>query len=462
MQKSLNKTISYWSLRRKILLTMVSLLLLFGLSSVWVTRTILLTVLKAEFQHKGLNSARSLAANSIVDVLTQNTSRLKQLIVNEKNLDKDIAYVFIIDSSSRIIAHTFDKGFPVDLAKANNSKPDKPFNSQLLDTQMGVIYDIAIPVLSGKSVLAYVRLGLLQNNIQKTINTINLIFFNITFIIIIIAAILAYKGSSLITKPISKLVEATEAIQKGDFSTRLNVKVKDEIGMLSSAFNEMASQLKQTVEKIKHLSVLEERNRIAIDLHDCCAQDLANIIKRLELCEKLFQKEPAAAIKELQDLKETTRSVLNRTRQVIFELKSPEDAGFDLSSKLTSYIEDYKKTTDITVKLDMPATINNIPPLKAKEIFYIIAEALTNVKKHSQAKNVQITLKLKDNNNLMAGIIDDGKGFETSDAKLFSANSCGWGIIGMRQRAASLGGELVIDSSFEKGTMVSVNIPLVN
>ncbi|PJC48678.1 MAG: hypothetical protein CO035_02225, partial [Candidatus Omnitrophica bacterium CG_4_9_14_0_2_um_filter_42_8] len=82
---------------------------------------------------------------------------------------------------------------------------------------MGVIYDIAIPVLSGKSVLAYVRLGLLQNNIQKTINTINLIFFNITFIIIIIAAILAYKGSSLITKPISKLVEATEAIQKGDF-----------------------------------------------------------------------------------------------------------------------------------------------------------------------------------------------------------------------------------------------------
>jgi len=62
----------------------------------------------------------------------------------------------------------------------------------------------------------------------------------------------------------------------------------------------------------------------------------------------------------------------------------------------------------------------------------------------------------------MAGIIDDGKGFETSDAKLFSANSCGWGIIGMRQRAASLGGELVIDSSFEKGTMVSVNIPLVN
>jgi signal transduction histidine kinase len=462
MQKNLNKTIGYWNLRKKILVSMISLLLLLGLTSALITRTALLSVLRLEFRQKGINSARSLVANSIVDVLTQNTSRLKQLIVNEKNLDRDIAYVFIIDSSNRIIAHTFNEGFPVDLVKANNPKPDKPFNSQLLDTQMGVIYDIAVPVLSGKSVLAYVRLGLLQNNIQKTINKISMAFFGIALFIIIIAVFLAYKVSSLITKPISKLVEAAEAIQKGDFSTRLNIKVKDEIGLLSSAFNEMTSQLKQMVDKIKHLSLFEERNRIAIDLHDCCAQDLANIIKRLELCEKLFQKEPALAIKELQDLKENTRNLLNRTREVIFELKSPEDAGFDLLSKLTSYIEDYKKITDIAVKLEMQATINNTPPLKAKEIFYIIAEALTNVKRHSQAKNVRITLKSNGNNNLMVDIVDDGKGFETSDTKLFSASSGGWGIIGMRQRAASLGGELVIDSSSENGTRVSVNIPLVN
>jgi signal transduction histidine kinase len=145
---------------------------------------------------------------------------------------------------------------------------------------------------------------------------------------------------------------------------------------------------------------------------------------------------------------------------VIFELKSPEDAGFDLLSKLTSYVEDYKKTTDIAVKLDMLAIINNIPPLKAKEIFYIIAEALTNVKRHSHARNVQITLKSNGNNNLIVDIVDDGKGFEASDAKLFSASSGGWGIIGMRQRAASLGGELVIDSSPERGARVSANIPL--
>src|SRR3989338_4345079 len=202
MQKSLNKTISYWSLRKKILVAMVSLLLLLGLTSALLSQTILLSVLKTEFHRKGLNSARSLAANSISDILTRNTARLKQLIANEKNLDKDIAYVFIIDSSSRIIAHTFDKGFPTDLIKVNNPEPGSPFNTQLLDTRMGFIYDIAVPVLSGKSLLAYIRLGLLQNNIRKTINKISMAFFGIALFIIIIAIFLAYKVSSLITKPI--------------------------------------------------------------------------------------------------------------------------------------------------------------------------------------------------------------------------------------------------------------------
>lgn len=462
MKKSLDKTVSYWSLRRKILVTMVSLLLLLGLSSVALTQTILLNTLKTEFQLKGLNSARTLAANSVTDVLTQNTLRLKQSITNGKKLDKDIAYVFIVDSSSRVIAHTFNKGFPVDLAGVNNIKPGKPFNAQLLSSQLGLIYDISVPIFSERSLLGHVRLGLLQNNIQKIINKISMVFLGIAIFIIVIAVVLIYRVSLLITEPISKLVAATKMIQKGDFSTRIDVEVKDEIGMLAAAFNEMASQLTRMVEKIKHLTVFEERNRIAIDLHDCCAQDLANIIKRLELCEKLFKIEPKKAMEELSILRENTRNTLNRTRDVIFELKSPEDAAFDLSKKLTSYIKDYERSSDIMVNLDMPNAINGIQPLKARHIFYIITEALINIKKHAQAKSVRLSLRLNGNNDLMIDIIDDGKGFDVRDEKLFGTNFGGWGIIGMRQRAAFLGGVLVINSSSENGTRISVSIPLVN
>lgn len=466
MQKNLNSInkirsgVEVWGLRKKILLSMVALLLLLGLTTVLITRTILLKVLKTEFQQKGLSSARSLGANSVVDVLTQNTSRLKQLVENEKRLDKDIAYVFIIDSSGHILAHTFNKGFPVDLGKANKLQGGRDFNIQTLDTQLGFIYDIAVPIFSEKSLLGQARLGILQNSIQRTINAINLIFMGITFLIMVIGVLLAYRISSLITKPISRLVEATQSIQQGNFSTHIDVVTKDEIGLLASAFNEMTLRLNQMVKEIKRLTMFEERNRIALDLHDGCAQDLANIIKRLELCEKLFRNEPMRAIEELRILRENTKEILNRTRQVIFDLKSPEDDDFDLINKLTAYIKDYESSNDIMVKLDISGPLNNITLEKAKSIFYIMTEAFTNIKKHAQAKNVELSLESDSKHNLKINIKDDGKGFNINATKLSTLELGKWGLISMHQRATSMGGTLIINSMPNQGTEVSVNIPL--
>ncbi len=446
-----------WGLRKKILLSMITLLLLLGLAIALITHTILLKVLKTEFQHKGISLSRSIAANSLVDVLTQNTLRLKKLVEDEKKLDTDIAYVFIIDSSGRILAHTFNQGFPVGLAKVNNLAGGREFNIQTVDTQLGFIYDIAVPIFLEKSLVGRVRIGILQNRIQRTINAINLVFMGITLLIMVIGILLAYKVSSLITRPISKLVKATQSIQKGDFSTHIDVQTKDEIGLLATAFNEMASHLNLVVEEIKRLTTVEERNRFALDLHDGDAQDLANIIKRLELCDKLFKIEPARAFEELNILKENTKDILNRTRQVIYDLKSSEDNDFDLLNKLTSFVRDYEKINDIRVKLDISGIINNIPPVKATSIFYIIREAFTNIKKHAQAQNVELRLELSGNHNLMINIKDDGKGFDIDDTKLNALGYEKLGLISMRQRANFLGGTFVINSQPQQGTEISIN-----
>ncbi|MDP3786058.1 MAG: HAMP domain-containing protein [Candidatus Omnitrophota bacterium] len=461
MQKNPNSYPKPLSLRRKILLSMVALLLLLGLSTALITHAILLKVLKAEFKSKGLIQARSIAANSLVDVLTQNIPHLKKLVENEKSLDPDIAYVFIADSSDHILAHTFKTGFPVDLAGVNNLERGKALNIQALDTRMGLIYDIAVPVSSENKLFGQAHLGILKNSIQRTINVINLIFVGTTLLITIMAIFLAYKVSLLITKPISRLVEAVQSIRKGDFSTRIDVKAKDEIGLLSHAFNEMTSNLNMMVEEIKHLTTLQERERIALDLHDCCAQDLANIIKRLELCEKLFVIEPAKGFEELKTLRGNTREILDRTRRVIFNLRSPEDEKFNLSGKLTSYIKDYEKANGISVKLDMPDSLNDILPAKMYSIFYLITEALTNIKKHSQARNVELSLGYDDKRNLNINIKDDGRGFDVDAAKLSALQYGKWGLIGMQQRAVSLGGALTVTSQLQKGTTVSFRIPLL-
>src|SRR3989338_262800 len=85
------------------------------------------------------------------------------------------------------------------------------------------------------------------------------------------------------------------------------------IGIL--AFSLMADNLKQKMEEIKRLSHLEERNRIAIEFHDVLASDLASIIKKTELCERLFKIDMYKAFTELEDIKKNTKAVLDKTRK---------------------------------------------------------------------------------------------------------------------------------------------------
>jgi two-component system sensor histidine kinase DegS len=112
--------------------------------------------------------------------------------------------------------------------------------------------------------------------------------------------------------------------------------------------------------------------------------------------------------------------------------------------------------------LDLIGSINCIPPEKAKSIFFIILEALTNIRKHSLARNVELRLEYTENDELALSIQDNGHGFDMGEVEL-SASACGkWGLTTMRQRANSLGGTLVINSIPNQGTKVSVNIPLAD
>lgn len=450
-----------WGLRRKVLLSMVTVILLLGLAMAGAAHAILLKVLKTEFQHKGISSARSIAANSVVDLLTRNTGRLKKLAENEKALDSSIAYIFITDSSGRVLTHTFNKGFPLELSKANTIRKGKDYNVRTLDTQLGLIYDIAAPIYLEKGLLGQVRLGILQNSIQRAINTINFMFTGVVLLIMALGVFLVSKVSSLIVMPISRLVEAAQAIQKGDFSTRLEIRSRDEIGVLAEAFNEMAAHLNLMVEEVKGLTAAGERNRIAFDLHDGCAQNMANIIKRLELCEKLFKIDPHKAIEELSSLRDVTKGLLQQTRQVIFDLKSPEDADFNLPDRLKDYLKEYQEQSNINAGLSASAAAGAIPADKGKAVFYIIREALANIKKHAQAKNAQISLAFDGQGGLLIEIKDDGQGFNVFEAESSAFKRGRLGLVSMHQRADALGGKLSISSEPKQGAKVTLSIPLL-
>jgi signal transduction histidine kinase len=448
-------------LRKKILLGMLLLLLLFSLCLALVTHTILLSTLRKQFQSKGINIARGLAVNSAVDVLTKNKLHLNLLVNNEKLLDKDIAYIFITDSSGQLFVHTFDKGFPVDLLRVNIASKGKDFNIQSLDTQLGIIYDIATPITSETSVLGQVRLGMKPNSIRQTTMALNLTFFTATIIIVLIGILLAYKLSSLITQPITQLVEVTRSISKGDFSGKIDIKTHDEIKLLGASFNEMSRSLERMIKEKQLLRVIEERGKIALELHEGLAQNLADFIKRLELCERLFSREPSSAREEFEALKKNAKDILQNTRQAISNLKlnQEEDTGFNLYDSLSEYLRNFRGQNNIKVELEMPCPGNEIMANKAKIIFSVIKEALTNIKKHSSAKIVNIILGCSDHM-LSVNIKDDGRGFDVIQTKISASHNAKFGIIGMQEGIGAIGGKISISSKIGRGTEISVKVPL--
>jgi signal transduction histidine kinase len=451
--------ISGWSLRKKILFALIGLLLISGLFKILITRIILLRFLKDEFKNKGVAVARGLAANSQVGILTWNIARLKELIENEKKSDNDIAYIFITDSSGSIIAHTFHKGFPVELAGVNNIENNRDFKVQLLDTQIGFIYDIAVPVFSEKSLLGLVRIGIMYSSVQKIVNTVNTIFISTTLFIVLIGIFLSYKISGMITKPVLQLVNAAKLIEKGDFSARISVLTQDEVGRLAAVFNEMASNLELLVREIKQVSIINERNRIAIEIHDGLLQSLTGIIRKVELCEKLFSIDSKRVMEELRQLKENSKLLLNKTRQVILDLKPFPDEGVNLSVLLLQFIKNFNKESQISVDLKIEKNFPDLPSQIKSSVFNIIREALTNVKKHSQAKTARVSLQIKERR-LYVSIKDDGKGFELNKIQAEAVKQAKFGLHSMRERARMLGGIFNICTASGEGTVVSVDVPL--
>jgi signal transduction histidine kinase len=449
------------SFKNKIMAGILGVIIFFSLTTLFVTHGIFLHVLKKAFQEKGIAVAKSMAIHSITGVLTLNNIRLKEAIGSEMKSNKDITYFFILDSRNEILAHTFENGFPVELLSANSLLPGKSYVIQTIDIGGELIEDIAVPIKVEESIIGTVRMGMSQNSIKKTVGAINNLFITVTLILLSLGVLLAYRISYLITRPIKRLVEASKHVHRGEFEAEIEAYTNDEIGFLTQTFNEMVRHLREQIEEIKRLTVVEERNRIAIELHDGLAQNLFQLTTGLEYCEKIFQKDPLKAYDEMAVLKEHSRSLLQDAREVIFDLRAAEteDGHIWLTHQITDFINNFQKRLRLPVKVEMSTFKTRLPLIKAKVLFYIIKEAFSNIERHSHSQNIE-ALITNSGNNLNIMVKDDGQGFEVE--KVLD-NYClvgKFGLAGMKQRVSSIGGELFIDSKPSEGTKIFIRVPL--
>ena len=204
-------------------------------------------------------------------------------------------------------------------------------------------------------------------------------------------------------------------------------------------------------------AVLAERNRMAREIHDTLAQSFVGVSVQLELTSQLLsQSQVPAAHQQLDRTRAYVRDGLAEARRSIWDLRAIT-AQHSLPTRLTQLIEK-SNTEHLKATINIGGTYRPLAPNVEDEVLRIAQEALTNTTRHAQATLVSVDLRYH-STRLTLTITDNGRGFEATDTSLAAKGH--FGLQGMRERAAQINAQLTVESSSGKGTIITLDAPIL-
>jgi signal transduction histidine kinase len=193
-------------------------------------------------------------------------------------------------------------------------------------------------------------------------------------------------------------------------------------------------------------AVARERRRIACDIHDGLAQDLAFVAARV----RVLERDPGASVR-LDHVASAADRALDHSRMTIATLTRPHDEPLEaaISRNATEVAERHGGHADLRLRAGVV-----VPPATRESLVHIVREAVTNAMRHGRAARVEVSLSQDDAVRL--SIADDGRGF---DAAAPAPRDTGFGLLSMEERAQALGGRLAVRSAPGSGTRIVVDLP---
>jgi len=207
----------------------------------------------------------------------------------------------------------------------------------------------------------------------------------------------------------------------------------------------------------RRVAVLEERERIGMDLHDGVIQSIYGVGLVLENARMMLREDPAGAEERLRKAVDDLNSTIRDIRNYILDLRPRQLHGESLMEGLGRLITEFRQNTKVEVSLAGPkGPVSDLPQVNAMALFHICQEALANIAKHANAKKVTIDLWTTSDRALLE-VHDDGQGFDLEKAN----KTVGHGLSNMQTRVANVGGDLDIISAPGEGTTILAWVPRV-
>ncbi|WP_432820880.1 ATP-binding protein [Trichloromonas sp.] len=278
-------------LRQKIYLTLAGLSVFFGLALLLFVKFEYSKQLRTELEKRGISIARHLARQSIAPILARDHLTIKLEAIQAQKTEEDIIYIFYRNPrNGEVFAHTFGATFPIELADVNLLPAQQDYSIGHLDTELGPIYDVAVPV--GHGGLGQVHVGMSGRPVTEAIDRLTWDILLVTLLLAGISLLFSFPLSAALVRPLSRLSLAAREVAAGRFEQQIGVSGRDEIGTLAQSFNFMTRQLQATRQE------LLDRNRTLaaeVERRQSAEKDLASQLKFMatlmnELPEPVFYK----------------------------------------------------------------------------------------------------------------------------------------------------------------------------
>jgi len=283
-------------------------------------------------------------------------------------------------------------------------------------------------------------------------------FFLVTmFIMFLVALPVGAVFGWLVTRGLRRrlvdLSAASKSWSKGDFSVSPRDPSGDEIGELTRNLNGMAEQLQTLLHTNDELARLEERNRLARDLHDTVKQQTYAARMQLTAAKNLLETDPKAAAEHVDTALLLNRETQQELKLIIEELRPAALQGRGLVQALKEYAQRWQEHTGIDAQTSVSG--ERSLPLDVEQVLYrVLQESLSNIARHAEADTVRLNLSMSPERVTLV-IADNGRGF-AMDAVLPTS----YGLTGMKSRLAEVGGTLNVESQLSAGTTITAEVQL--